>query len=58
MHIPPFSHAVDLQTHANAGSLSTESKPLHPVQELVLVQPVHLLLQAYFLKEIFILKKN
>ncbi len=46
MHVPPLFHAVDLQIHANAGSLNSESEPLHAVQAVTLVHPVHLLLQA------------
>jgi hypothetical protein len=46
MQVPPLSHAVDLQLHVNAGSLYDESVPLHPVQIVSLMHPVHLILQA------------
>ncbi len=46
MHVPVLSQAVDIQIHVYAGSLYSESKPLHPVQKSSLVHPVQLLLQA------------
>ncbi len=46
MQVPVLFHAVDLQTHVNAGSLYVESVPAHPVQSVALVHPVQLLLQA------------
>jgi hypothetical protein len=46
MHIPPLFQAVDLHWHAYAGSLYTESAPLHPVQKVALSHYVQLLLQA------------
>ncbi len=53
MHIPPFSHAVDLQTHVYAGFLYSESEPLQAVQTDELVHSVQLLLQAKFNKKYF-----
>ncbi len=49
MQVPPLFQAVDLQIHVNAGSLYTESLPLHPVQIVALLHPVQLLLQAIFI---------
>ncbi len=49
MQVPPLFHAVDLQAHANAGSLYAESVPIHPVQKVVFVHPLQLLLQALIL---------
>ncbi len=46
MQIPSLFHAVDLQTHVKAGSLSAESVPLHPVQTIELVHPVQLPLHS------------
>ncbi len=46
MQVPPLFHAVDLQPHVNAGSLSAESVPRHPIQTVALMHPVQLLLQA------------
>ncbi len=46
MHIPPSFHAVDLQLHANEGSLYDESDPIHPVQTIALMHPVQLILHA------------
>ncbi len=46
MQVPLLFHAVDLQTQAYSGSLYAESKPLHPVQNVSLVHPVQLILQA------------
>ncbi len=46
MQVPVLFHAVDLQTHVNAGSLYAESVPAHPVQTVALLHPVQLLLQA------------
>ncbi len=57
MHIPPLSHAVDLQMHANIGSLWAASEPLHPVQVVALLHPVQLLLQAKFYKKYFYIIK-
>jgi hypothetical protein len=47
VQIPALFHAVDLQTHANTGSLKAASVPAHPVQTVALVHPVQLLLQAF-----------
>jgi hypothetical protein len=46
MHIPPLFHAVALQLHVYAGSLYAESDPMHPVQNVALMHPVQLILQA------------
>ncbi len=46
MQIPPLFQADDLQAHANSGSLNAESVPLHSVQTVALIHPIHLLLQA------------
>ncbi len=46
MHIPPLFHALDLQIHADSGSLNAKSEPLHAVQSDSLVHPIQLLLQA------------
>ncbi len=54
MHVPALFHAVDLQTHVNAGSLCIASKPIHAMQTVELVHSVHLLLQPKLSKEIFI----
>ncbi len=52
VHIPALFHAVDLQVHVNAGSLSAESEPTHPVQTVELLHPVQLLLQTiYYAKQ-------
>ncbi len=53
MHVPPLFHAVDLQPHAKAGSLKSESEPLHPVHTDALMHPVHLLLQAIIPKNTY-----
>ncbi len=57
MHIPPSFHAVDLQTHTDATSLYAESEPAHPVQEVSLVHPVQLVLQAIY-HFFFLITKN
>jgi hypothetical protein len=46
MHAPPLFHADDLHSHVKVGSLYAESLPLHPVQIVAPVHPVHLLSQA------------
>ncbi len=46
MQVPALFQAVDMQAHANAGSLWAESVPAHPVQSVALLHPVQLLLQA------------
>ncbi len=46
MQVPALFHAVDMQTHVNAGFLYAASAPAHPVQTVALVHPVQLLLQA------------
>ncbi len=48
MQVPALFHAVDLQAHANAGSLKAVSLPAHPLQTVALLHPVQLLLQANF----------
>ncbi len=58
MHVPALFHAVDLQTHVNNGSLYAESKPLHDVQIVALVQEVQLVLQAKFSLKIFLFLKK
>ncbi len=46
MQTPLLFQAVDLHTHVKVGSLYTESAPIHPVQLVAFVHPVHVLLQA------------
>ncbi len=58
MHVPPLFHAVDLQAHANDGSLWSASKPLHPVQKVAFKHPVQSILQANSLLKIILFYKN
>ncbi len=46
MHVPPLSHAVDLQRQVYVGSLKVESEPLHIVHTVAFVHYVQLLLHA------------
>ncbi len=46
MQVPALFHAVDMQSHVNAGSLYVESVPAHTVQTVALLHFVQLVLQA------------
>ncbi len=55
MQVPALIHAVDLQAHANVGSLSTESVPIHPIQKVEFMHPLQLLLHAIILELLIII---
>ncbi len=48
VHLPRLFQVVDLQTHVYIGFLYAESKPLHMMQTVSLIQVEQLLLHAKF----------